>query len=209
MQQDPYLVPHCSIAPLPPSLQANATEVNLLQHGISLTCIINSSHIIKYFLDLVPCSLGFTEVTAGAVQCQDSSLSNAIVEMRISNSANEKMSKYKETLKIIIFIVNVLKDNFTLPQCDIMMEIKESYRDFTVTHWLPQCVVDYNLGKFGIVMLELLFLNFLMKKMIIQKIPLVPFTKRCLFFPQTVYEEIFFSMNSNAFVLVSQRGRML
>ena len=51
--------------------------------------------------------------------------------MRISNSTNEKMSKYKETLKIIISNVNVLKDNFTLPQCDIMTEIKESYRDFT------------------------------------------------------------------------------
>lgn len=42
-------------------------------------------------------------------------------------------------------------------------------------------------------MLELLFLNFSMKKRIIQKIQLVPFTKRCLFFPQTVYEEIFFN----------------
>lgn len=66
-----------------------------------------------------------------------------------------------------------------------------------VTHWIPWCLVEDNLSKFGIVMLELLFLYFSMEKRIIQKIRLVPFTKHCLFFPKTVYGENFFFKELN------------
>lgn len=42
-------------------------------------------------------------------------------------------------------------------------------------------------------MFEMLFLIFQWKQKIIQTLQLVPFTKHCLFFPQTVYGDIFFN----------------
>lgn len=78
-----------------------------------------------------------------------------------------------------------------------------------VTHWIPWCLVEDNLGKFGIVMLELLFLYFFNGKKDNSENKVGTIHKALLILPKDSVWRDFFSMNSTAFVLVSWRGRML